>query len=248
MFTYLKRLHCFFSGITFALMFCASSFAEDTFFFQQSPLLQSDEFTPVVPVIGCDSPIFQFSRVIDGTLIEHTFYIKNDGDALLKILKVKTGCGCSTANFDTDIEPGKTGAIALKIDTGGYGGTIYEDEIILETNDPHTPVFKLKAKGPVDSLATLTPKGVSFKGKYSDIHKTIVSIEPNADYRFQITGIDQEKLKDKIKCTLEKQNDTYQLTILNLMKTPGRYWGKIILQTDHPKQKNIDLWISAALK
>ncbi|MBF0450962.1 MAG: hypothetical protein HQK75_09690 [Candidatus Magnetomorum sp.] len=112
----------------------------------------------------------------------------------------------------------------------------------------HTPVFKLKTKGPVDSLAILTPKGISFKEKYRDIHKTIVSIKQNADYRFQITGIDQEKLKNKIKCIQEKQNNIYQLTILNLMNTQGRYWGKIILQTDHPKQKNIDLWMSAALK
>ncbi len=47
------------------------------------------------------------------------------------------------SQFDTHSEPRKTGAIALKIDPGGYGGTIYEDEKMgnlffeysLESND-----------------------------------------------------------------------------------------------------------------
>jgi hypothetical protein len=234
--------------VILSLNFRVSTFAEDLPLFPQSPFIQTGEFTPAIPVIGCDSPIFNFSHVIDGTIIHHTFIIKNDGDSLLKIQKVKTGCGCSTVDFDTAIEPGKTGKIALKIDTDGYGGTFYEDEIVVESSDPQTPVFKLKAKGPVDALAVIKPKGVSFKGNAQDTHKTNVMIEPNANYRFHITGIDQGKLKDKIKCTLDKQNNYWQLTILNVMKQPGRYWGKIQILTDHPQKKSLDLWVSAVLK
>ena len=248
MLIFLKKQIIVLPGFLFVLILPFLSHADDLSLFPDTPFLQTGEFTPAVPVISCDSPVFQFSRVIDGTIIHHTFSIKNEGDALLKILKVKTGCGCSTASFDSEISAGKTGNIVLKIDTGGYGGTTYEDEILLETNDPHTPVFKLKSKGPVDSLAMITPKGVSFKGKSSEEHKKVVSIKPNENYNFKITSIDLGKLKDKVKCKLETQKGGYQLFVQNQMEKPGRYWGKLILHTDHPKQKKLNLWVSATLK
>ena len=247
---YLKKKHVFiFWGIIIALLMnFLFSYAEDSFLFPDTPFLQNGEYTPAVPVIACESPVFNFSRVIDGTIINHTFEIKNEGDTLLRILKVKTGCGCSTASYDSEIPAGKTGKIDLKIDTNGYGGTIYEDEILLETNDPNTPVFKLKSKGPVDSLATITPKGVTFRGKANKKYQKIVTIKPNSDYSFKIIGVDTGNLKDKVKCNLKFQQNSYELIVQNQMQEPGRYWGKIILQTDHPKQKKLDLWISATLK
>jgi len=248
MITHFQINRIFFTVFCLVFVFQHNAFSDDIPLFQQDPFIQTDEFTPALPVIGCDSPVFQFNHVIDGTVINHIFYMKNEGDHFLKIDKVKTGCGCSTVDFDTNIAPGKTGKIELKIDTDGYGGTIYEDEIIVESNDPNTPIFKLKAIGPVDSLAEIKPKGVSFKGNVNSTHKATVLIIPNADYRFNITGIDQGKLKDKIKCILDKQQNSWQLTVLNVKTTPGRYWGKIKLLTDHSQKKSIDLWVSAALK
>ncbi|ETR74132.1 MAG: hypothetical protein OMM_00439 [Candidatus Magnetoglobus multicellularis str. Araruama] len=207
--------------------------------FPDTSLFESGEFTKALPIIACDAGVFQFSQVLEGTIVKHTFEIQNRGDAILQILKVKTGCGCSTASYDNEILPGKTGKITLNIDTNGYGGKLYTDIIHVISNDSSTPDFILKASGPVDILATVTPKGISFKGKCSDSHEAIVTIEPNPKYRCEITGFDLAELKGKITCNLKKQNQMYLLTVRNQIKTPGRYWGKIVLNTNNEKHKNL---------
>jgi len=239
-----KTIFCIIIGLIFANVVHSS----DQLLFPDNQLFEAGEFTKTLPIITCDADTFHFSKVLEGNIITHTYVIKNRGDAILQILKVKTGCGCSTVHYDAEIPPGKSGDLTLKIDTDGYGGKLYKDVIHVISNDPNTPDFKLTASGPVDSLATVSPKGVSFKGKCSAIHEATVTIEPNAKYSFEITGFNLGKLKDKVVCNLIRKESAYLLSVRNQMKTPGRYWGKIVLNTDHQKKKQLDLWVSATLK
>jgi hypothetical protein len=230
------------------LIFATVVYSSDQSLFPDNHLFDTGEFTKALPIITCDAENFQFSKVLEGKVITHTFVIKNTGDTILKILNVKTGCGCSSASYDDEIQPGQAGNLTLKIDTNGYGGKQYKDEIHIISNDPNTPDFILSASGPVDELATLTPKGVSFKGKCTASLEAVVTIKPNRSYPFEITGFDLGKLKDKVVCHLVKQESAYLLSVRNLMQTPGRYWGKIVLNTDCQNSKPIDLWVSANLK
>jgi len=230
------------------LIFSVPVHSSDPLLFPDNQLFETGEFTQALPIISCESDTFEFAKVLEGQLITHTFVIKNSGDAFLHILKVKTGCGCSTVNYDAEIPPGKSGNLTLKIDTDGYGGKLYKDVIHILSNDPNTPDFTLTARGPVESLAIISPKGVSFKGRCNTLHEAMVKIEPNGNDSFAITGFDLGKLKDKIACTLTKNERTYVLSVRNQMKSPGRYWGKIVLNTNHQKKKHLDLWVSANLK
>jgi len=234
--------------LSIGILFAVNIQANESLLFPDTSLFETEELTPAMPMIVCDNPLFQFPRKVEGTIVTHTFNIKNDGDAVLTILNVKAGCGCSTTHYDNAILPGKTGVIVLKIDTDGYGGKTYTDIIHVISNDPNTPDLELKAVGPIDSLATVSPKGVSFKGKCSDTHETIVTITPNQDYEFEITGFDLGKLKGKIDCVLKNHSKYYQLVVRNQMKTPGKYWGKIVLNTNHQQKKHFDVWVSAMLK
>jgi len=237
-----------FLGITLGLIFANIVHSSDQFLFPDNQFFDTGEYTKAVPIISCDTPAFHFSKVLEGHIIKHSYQIKNTGDAILYIIKVKTGCGCSTVSYAEEIHPGQTGDLVLKIDTDGYGGKLYKDVVHVMSNDPNTPDFELTASGPVEALASVSPKGVRFMGKSTDLHETIVRIEPNSNYSFQITGVELGKLKKKVSCTLAKQESVYVLTVRNQMKTPGRYWGKIVLNTDHQKKKQFDLWISANLK
>jgi len=234
--------------IIIGLIFAITIHAADHPLFPDNQLFDNGEFTRALPIISCDANDFQFSSVLEGHLITHSYIIENNGDAILQISEVKTGCGCSTVNYDAEIPPGKTGNLTLKIDTEGYGGKQYKEVIHIISNDPNTPDFELTARGQVNSLASVSPKGVSFKGKCTALHETIVTIIPNQNYSFEITGFDLGKLKDKVICTLTKKERSYLLSVQNNMKSPGRYWGKIVLNTDHKKSKQIDLWVSATLE
>jgi hypothetical protein len=230
------------------LIFAAFVYSSDQLLFPDNNLFETGEFTRALPIIKCDAENFQFSRVLEGHIITHTYVIKNTGDAILKILNVKTGCGCSSATYDTEIRPGQTGNLTLKIDTNGYGGKQYRDVIHIISNDPNTPDFILSASGPVETLATVSPKGVSFKGKCTALHEAMIKIEPNRNYAFEITGFDLGQLKDKVVCNLIKQESAYLLSVRNQMQTPGRYWGKIVLNTNCQNSKQLNLWVSANLK
>jgi len=239
-----KLFFCVFVGLIFA----DEVQSTEPPLFPDNQLFETGEFTQAVPIITCDAVDFQFSRVLEGQVITHTFNIQNTGDTLLHILDVKTGCGCSSATYDVEIPPGQSGSITLNIDTDGYGGKLYKEVVHILSNDPNTPDFKLTASGPVDSLARVFPKSVCFKGKCTVLHETMVKIEPNEHYSFDILGFDLGTLKDKIECTLTRDESAYLLSVRNRLKCPGRYWGKIVLNTDHQKKKQLDLWVSANLK
>lgn len=53
-------------------------------------VIAEEKTTQNKPSAAISIPDYQFSSVLDGTEVTHEFVIKNKGDALLKIEKVKT--------------------------------------------------------------------------------------------------------------------------------------------------------------
>ena len=73
--------------------------------------------------------------------IELAYTVRNAGDALLRIEKVSTSCGCTEAELDrTDIPPGETAQLSVSLDPieddlfGDVRRVIY-----LRSNDPDAP-------------------------------------------------------------------------------------------------------------
>ena len=52
------------------------------------PVTAGASSAPGVPKIVCDEPLAEWGDLIKGTPFEHTFQIRNDGDAVLIIQKV----------------------------------------------------------------------------------------------------------------------------------------------------------------
>ncbi len=106
-------------------------------------LEQPAKASPAGPKLVIAAPEHSFGNVKPGTPLTHTFKIRNDGQADLEIKNVRPGCGCTAANFDKVVSPGKEGSITLKIeDTAGYKGEV-EKTADVTTNDPERRTFKL---------------------------------------------------------------------------------------------------------
>jgi hypothetical protein len=89
------------------------------------------------------SPEHYFGAVKAGTPLKHIFVVKNTGDAALEIKSVAPGCGCTAADFDKVIEPGKEGKIILEIkNTENYKGEVSKNATVT-TNDPERQSFQL---------------------------------------------------------------------------------------------------------
>lgn len=101
-------------------------------------------------------PIKNFDLVARGELLEHTFEIRNDGKTDLEISDVRPACGCTVAEFDKVIQPGKVGKIFARLDTTDFMGPISKS-IAVFTNDTESPKLQLVIKAKVKPFIGADP-------------------------------------------------------------------------------------------
>jgi hypothetical protein len=51
----------------------------------------ADQASQPTPKLVVENSSYEFDPVVDGTLVNHDFVVRNEGDAVLNIQKVKTG-------------------------------------------------------------------------------------------------------------------------------------------------------------
>ena len=93
-------------------------------------------------------PVKDFEIIPKGETLTHSFEIRNEGDAVLEISDVSPACGCTVAEFDRKIAPGKSGSIRATVDTGNFDGPISKS-IAVFTNDAENPKMQLVIRGDV---------------------------------------------------------------------------------------------------
>lgn len=86
------------------------------------------------PNIQFETPIYNFGRVRSGTEILYDFWYTNTGTGPLEILRVKPGCGCTTAGeYDRIVQPGERGKISIKLNTRRFSGSL-DKPVTVNTN------------------------------------------------------------------------------------------------------------------
>src|SRR5262245_66039784 len=73
-----------------------------------------------------------------GEKITHDFVLRNEGGAPLQVTNVRPACGCTVAEYDKTIAPGKTGTVHTVLDTTTFAGPISKG-ITVYTHDPGNP-------------------------------------------------------------------------------------------------------------
>ncbi len=115
------------------------------------------------PKILVDKETHEFGEVWVGAKVNHTFEVRNTGNAVLNITKVKPSCGCTVASqYDKTIEPGGVGKIPVTIDTARLKSKITKT-ITVSSNDPVKGSYRLTVSGTVKQRFTIDPaRGGSF--------------------------------------------------------------------------------------
>ena len=196
------------------------------------------------PSIAIAEKNVAFAPVLEGTTVVHDYTVENIGTADLQIQRIKTGCGCTTADFTRTIPPGAKGHISIHVKTRGYGGKIFKRPMTLFTNDPKNPVVELFISGPVDNFADIAPPTAVFRGKPDEIAEMLVSVTPDAKYPFKVVDSRLDKsLEGKIEYQIEELENGMVLRVSNLVKDAGHYKGRIYLKTDHPARPEISVTV-----
>jgi len=99
------------------------------------------------PKISVNNDTHNFGSVKQGTVVKHTFKVKNAGNKELIITSVRASCGCTTPKWpNKPIKPGETGEILVEFNTAGKIGKQIKTVTISSNAEPPTKVLYLKGE------------------------------------------------------------------------------------------------------
>jgi hypothetical protein len=193
-----------------------------------------------------------------GEKIVHDFLIRNDGDAPLEILSIQPACGCTVAEFDKTIAPGKTGKVHAVVDTSTFGGPIAK-ALSVFTNDPATPQIELTVRAKVEPYIAVKPgyaRYVTVQGEpiEGDITQTLWATDGSS---MDVVGVDSPWPYLKVSFREAKPEE-------RLPDLPGKQWRVemklsndakvgplaeyVTVRTNHPKQKVVQIPVTGFVR
>ena len=202
-------------------------------------------------------PIKDFETVPRGDYIHHEFQLKNEGGSVLEIIDVKPACGCTVAEFDKKIEPGKLGKVKVKLETSSFSGPIAKP-ISVFTNDPQNPKLQLVIKAEVKPYLGIQPGYARFiyvRGEALEPIPQVVWAADGSDIQVSNVKTPYDYLKVEYRTAKdEERNDDYkgrQLAVevhLAPDAPVGALRDYVELEIDHPKQKTVRIPISGFVR
>lgn len=100
--------------------------------------------------------VHDFGKVKEGTVVEHTFSIKNTGETPLIIKETRATCGCTVPEKpEQPIAPGAMGEIKVKFNTAGKPGAQSKVVTIVANTSPETSEVTLRGFVEGDELKNL---------------------------------------------------------------------------------------------
>jgi len=109
--------------------------------------------SPNKPVITPRSEIidpysWDFGKVKEGVILEHSFILKNESKVTLNIKDINTSCGCTVSKVQKKVLlPGEATLIEVNFNTKGYSAKV-QQFIYVHTDNLDNPIlrFIIKAK------------------------------------------------------------------------------------------------------
>lgn len=154
---------------------------------QRQPVKPEDVKGPR-PVIHAEESTHDFGTVWVGPIMNHSFTIKNTGDAVLEITRVKPSCGCTIAGqYPRTLEPGASGQFPFAINTQKLHSR-FSKSISISSNDPVTPEIRLVLRGEVKQYVDITPNHANFGRLLGDEpQERVLNIQNNTDKPLELT-------------------------------------------------------------
>ena len=197
-------------------------------------------------------------KVAQGEMLDVDFAIVNEGDETLEIKAVRPTCGCTVADFDREIAPGKTGHIKAKLDTRDFSGPISKS-ILVMTNDPQDPTLTLVIKTDVHPYVQILPRAlVRFNAvQHEPIEQKITVVADESDKDFKVTGV-----KSSVPFLLAsvepvpadrllagKSPQQYEV-VLTMKDNPpvGPVNAVLEIETNHPKAKTVPVKVFGVVR
>ena len=205
------------------------------------------------PRIASESKVFDFGTVNDVDAVEHTFVVRNEGDADLVISRVKTSCGCTTTKLTTPhtVPPGESVEITATLSLKGRSGRQHKT-ITVESNDSEEPRYRLEMKGDIHNAIDVRPQHAVFQiSSDSRPEAREVTITFNTPSPFHVTRLETNNLD----CCSVKLEETEPGRVYKLVfalrpefNTDRSYeTGRVRVHTDHPRTPTLNVPVSVSV-
>ncbi len=212
---------------------------------------------PAGPRISVPEKVKDFGIVPQGKVLEVKFQLVNEGTETLVVKAVRPTCGCTVAEFDKEIAPGKTGWIRAKVDTSAFSGPITKS-ILVMVNDPETPTVSLVVKANVRPYLEVVPRPlVRFNTVQGEPVSQEVFVVSDDARDFEVTGI--RSSVPYIQGSVRRLNEDelvpgkykvqYGVTLTLAPDAPaGPINADVFVETTHPEAKEVKVKVFGVVR
>jgi hypothetical protein len=194
--------------------------------------------------------------IVKGAKGQHTFVVRNEGNATAKIAGVEPSCHCTIASFDATIPPGGEGKVTADVDTllvNGKGTTALR----VHSNDPASPL-ELTLHYEVGILLQAKPgyaRWATTQGETEGVIGNTIWAVDGKD--FKVTSVDSPHPYVRTSFRPAKDDEKNPKAIgpqwrveltLDKQAPVGAITGDVVVHTTHPAQKVIPLPISGFMR
>lgn len=202
------------------------------------------------PKISFDKERFDHGEVIYGDTVHEEFTVTNTGDQPLIIEKLLATCGCTkTVKGKDELPPKESTKIMTSFDTTGLRPGRKEKSIFVHSNDPQRPVVKLSLLADVIRNVVVDPPSLAKQlAAFEESVPFLMKLTNSGDRACALKGV---KIQgdglgvslDPPQLTLEPGTTSHFTIRFKLKNEPNRYYymGRVLLETDHPKESEIEI-------
>ena len=200
------------------------------------------------PRVVAPQTTYDFGKGFEDRVLSHTFILKNEGNAPLRVEDVDPDCACTVADYDRVIPPGGEGRIILTIKPYSVLRNFIKKAAV-RVNDPSRRELELTMKGYVQPIIEIKPSHiVRLRGMVTDNLQGRVRFISHLSGPWKIVryvnglpGMVQVQVK------AVKPGKIYELEVKNICKEAGHYGGKIELYTTSKQRPRLLVRVFANL-
>ncbi len=210
----------------------------------------SDAAEPATPRAEVPEAVCDFGAVVQGERISRAFAISNTGrgDLVLGNAEI-SGAGVATVRMRGRIAAGRTGDVAVTIDTKRLSGDV-KAGIAFSTNDPERPRVELILKGRVKRHVEVLPlSAVSIASFRNESAEGAVTIVNNDNVALRIAGIESGSNLFRAELDPLKEGAEYRLRIVSSASAPpGRHEGWVTVRTNNRRVPQLSVAVNLLVR
>jgi|SRR5688572_855556 len=156
-------------------------------------------------------PVFDFGRVMRGTVVEHRFVMKNDGAEPLRLGSVRMTPALTLMRGAARIEPGAEGAFHFRLDTSKVQGAF--DGVILVSFGASLPPAELTFKGVIVPPLEVSPPAFFVAVDRGQVQEQSVEIRNAEAEPVQIEDVDFSSERAAVALETVEEGRRYKLKL-----------------------------------